>query len=92
MAIVSIKYVLVQPTDENFVYTCHIQSKDNNGDDLKTYIYKQTNTLPQVLSKEQKNIIKFSLAMISIKHYVPNRDNNGDNLKTYIYKLTTPPP
>lgn len=58
---------------------------NNNRNDLKTYVYKQTTASLQVLSVERKDKIKLSLAIISIKCYVPGRDNNKNDLQTYIY-------
>lgn len=52
----------------------------------KTYIYRPTTILLQVFSMEQKNKIKFSLAILNIEDNIPNIDNNRDNLKTYVYR------
>ncbi len=79
MAIVKTERKLVQPTDKNLVYKCHIQSRDDNRNNLKTYVYRQTTTPPQILTIEQKNRIKLSLAIVSIECHVPSRDNNGDD-------------
>lgn len=61
-------------------------------DNLKTYIYRQTTILPQVLSTEQKNRMKLSLANIFIKCHLSSKDNNRDDLfKIYIHNQTTLP-
>lgn len=69
----------MQPTNKNLSYTCYIQSIDNNGDDLKTYVYKQTTISSQVLSTEWKNKTKLSLLIVNIKHHISSRDDNRDN-------------
>lgn len=56
-----------------------LPSWDNNRNNLKTYIYRQTTTLLQILSIEWKDRTSFSLVIISIERYVLSKDDNGDD-------------
>lgn len=40
LTIVETKCKLVQSTDKNLAYTCYVQSREGNGDNLKTYVYR----------------------------------------------------
>lgn len=48
----------------------YILNKDNNEDNMKTYIYKQTITLLQILSIERKDKIKLGLAIVIIERHI----------------------
>lgn len=52
--IVSIERIL-RSTDENLVHTSHTPSRDKNGDNLKTYIYRETTILTEVLRTKLKD-------------------------------------
>ncbi len=46
----------------------HILNRDNNKDNLKTYIHKQTTIQPQVWSIKWKDKTKLCLANVSIEY------------------------
>lgn len=54
LAIISTECVL-RPTSKDLAYTGYAPSKDNNGDDLKTYVYRQTTTSPKVSKMKPKD-------------------------------------
>lgn len=52
--IMDIEYVFYS-TDKNLVFKGHVLSREKNGDDLKTYIYRQSTISPKVLKTKPKN-------------------------------------
>lgn len=81
----------MQLTDKNLAYTCYVQNKDNNRNNMKIYIYRQTTILLQILSKKRKNRMKLNLAIINIEYHIPSRNDNGNDLKTDDHRQTIIP-